>query len=216
MRKRLSKWVHVLYLIVLGLGIALYFNCIFAYSSTAGTLQSKPALTHEELIQKVEHDLADLPSQKPIERSQIESSKPSALPTNTDVKPTEAPKMYVDLTEEEIRDFATLVYLEGGAESYECQLAIASVVVNRMTSTGKSLDEVMYQKNQFSPSHLIESREPSESTLKAVKEVITNGPSVPKSVTFFRADYYHKFNLEIVVPYTAIDHTYFSKDIRLE
>lgn len=121
---------------------------------------------------------------------------------------------YIYLTDEEIRDFATLVYLEGGNQSYECQLAIASVIVNRMTTSNSSLYDVMYAKNQFTPANRIKQHSPSESTLNAVKEVITYGPTIPEHVIFFRADYYHNWG-SWVEPYIVYDNTYFSSDLRL-
>lgn len=121
---------------------------------------------------------------------------------------------YIDFTEDEIYELATLVYLESGIEPYECQLAVASVVVNRMTTSDQSLKEVIYAKNQFSPAYLIESSEPNESTLSAVREVVQNGPTIPEYVTFFRADYYHNWS-DLIVPYCVYGNTYFSADARL-
>jgi spore germination cell wall hydrolase CwlJ-like protein len=59
--------------------------------------------------------------------------------------------VYVSAEEEEL--FAALVYCEAGGESYETQLAVASVVVNRINSSRypNCLVDVIYQKNQFSP-----------------------------------------------------------------
>jgi spore germination cell wall hydrolase CwlJ-like protein len=59
----------------------------------------------------------------------------------------------VSVSAEEEELFAALVYCEAGGESYETQLAVASVVVNRINSSRypNSLVDVIYQKNQFSP-----------------------------------------------------------------
>lgn len=97
---------------------------------------------------------------------------------------------YYPMTEDELYELATLVYLEGGVESYECQQAIASVVINRATTSGKSTHDVIYAKHQFTPAKKITQSEPSESTMKAAKYVAMYGPSIPEYVTFFRADYY--------------------------
>lgn len=139
------------------------------------------------------------------------SSKP-VMKINTITKPESI--NYIDLTDDEIYELATLVFLESGAEPYECQLAIASVVINRMTTQNVSLHDVIYAKNQFSPAYLIDDSEPSESTLNAVKEVIENGPTIPEYVTFFRADYYHNWS-ELITPYIQYGNTYFSADTRL-
>lgn len=125
---------------------------------------------------------------------------------------SESNKSYIDLTESEINLLATLVYLEGGCESYECMKGIASVVVNRMLTTGDSLHEVIYAPGQFSVAHLLNSYSPTEETLRAARDVVQNGPSMPIHVLFFRASYYHEFGNGRVIPYTCIDNTYFSSD----
>lgn len=125
---------------------------------------------------------------------------------------SESSNFYIDLSESEINLLATLVYLEGGCESYECMKGIASVVVNRMLTTGDSLHEVIYAPGQFSVAHLLNSYSPTEETLRAARDVVQNGPSMPIHVLFFRASYYHEFGNGRVVPYTCIDNTYFSSD----
>lgn len=122
---------------------------------------------------------------------------------------------YYELTDDEIDMLARLVYLEAGGESYECMKGVASVVLNRMTSTGMSLHDVIYAPNQFSPACYIESTCYTDTVYSAVMDVVENGPSLPTYVTFFRADYYHDFGNDIVVPYTCINNTYFSADTRL-
>ena len=122
---------------------------------------------------------------------------------------------YMYMSEADTYELATLVYLEAGIESFECQKGIASVVINRMTTTDSTLQEVIYAKNQFSPASLIPYNEPTESTLQAVREVLKDGPIFPEYVTFFRANYYHDFS-QYVEPYTQIDHTYFSADTTLK
>ena len=122
---------------------------------------------------------------------------------------------YYELTYDEIDMLARLVYLEAGGESYECMKGVASVVLNRMTSTGMSLHDVIYEPYQFSPACYIESTCYTDTVYSAVMDGVENGPSLPTYVTFFRADYYHDFGNGIVVPYTCINNTYFSADIRL-
>ncbi len=114
----------------------------------------------------------------------------------------------VTLTTEEKRMLAALVTLEVGTESYECQKAIASLVINRMLTSGTTLTEVIYEKNQFSVAGKVASKTPSESCVKAVDEVLTTGTTLPIYVTFFRSSYYHSWGDQ--VPYCVMDHTYFS------
>lgn len=122
---------------------------------------------------------------------------------------------FVSLTEEEKRNFAALVYLEAGGESYECMKTVASVIVNRMTNNNLSLYDVIYAANQFEPANNIPYTTPSEDAVNAVNEIVQNGPCVPRNVTFFRASYYHDWS-DLIQPYTVIDNTYFSYDVRIE
>ena len=125
---------------------------------------------------------------------------------------SESSKSYIDLSESEINLLATLVYLEGGCESYECMKGIASVVVNRMLTTGDSLYQVIYAPGQFSVAYLLDSYCPTEETLRAARDIVENGPSMPIHVLYFRASHYHQFGNGRVIPYTCIDNTYFSSD----
>lgn len=120
---------------------------------------------------------------------------------------------YVSLTNDEIYEFAILVYLEAGGESYECQKAVASVVLNRMVISCLSFHDVIYSPGQFEPADQIPYTDPSESCLAAVQEVVWFGPTLPIYVTYFRSAYYFDW----VEPYTCIDNTYFSysEDIRM-
>lgn len=147
--------------------------------------------------------------------SSVESTQTSDITTaesgQTDTV-AESSKSYIDLSESEINLLATLVYLEGGCESYECMKGIASVVVNRMLTTGDSLHEVIYAPGQFSVADLLNSYSPTEETLRAARDIVENGPSMPIHVLYFRASYYHQFGHGRVIPYTCIDNTYFSSD----
>lgn len=159
----------------------------------------------EETTYKVqESNPSSVPDQEKIIESQIEEIEPEAV----------EPEPYLEMGESDVYELATLVYLESGTESFECQKAIASVVIHRMQNDDLTLQEVIYAKNQFSPAYLIAQSEPSKSTLQAVREVLQDGPIIPNYVTFFRADYYHNWS-ELIIPYCVIDHTYFSADTRL-
>lgn len=113
---------------------------------------------------------------------------------------------YINLTDDEIYTLATLVYLEAGIESFECQKAIASVVINRMTTRNQTLNEVIYAPNQFTPAGLIIYNSPTDSTLAAVQDVVKNGPNIPEYVTFFREGYFFSWAID----YVKYDHTCFS------
>ena len=130
-------------------------------------------------------------------------------------EPTKTPEPevlnYIELSKQQIRDLAALIYLEAGAESYECQKAVASVVINRMIVENKTFKQIVYAKGQFSTARKIDSTKPSESCMKAAKEIVKNGPSIPKWVTFFREGHYFDWG-DRYGNYKRIDKTYFSYD----
>lgn len=123
---------------------------------------------------------------------------------------------YIEFTDEEIRLLCSIIYLEGRGEGEECQKAIASVIVNRMNAKDMSLEEVIYEKNQFETARRASSCSMSESDYERMKSVVDyiskNGPSIPEYITYFRANYYHTWSSKLV-SYCQIDNTYFSYDV---
>ena len=171
---------------------------------------SQIPFTSQEVEDKNEHT-----SSKVEEEVEVQVDTVQEEPVISDMEYVQPePEPYMEMDENDVYELATLVYLESGTESYECQKAIASVVIHRMQNDDLTLQEVIYAKNQFSPAYLVAESCPSDSTLAAVKDVLQNGPSIPNYVTFFRADYYHNWS-ELIIPYCVIDHTYFSADVRL-
>lgn len=179
----------------------------------AQTLETLAYNQIPSVSQKVEEQVEDTSSE--IEEIEVQIDTVQEEPVISSMTCTESePEPYMEMGESDVYELATLVYLESGTGSFECQKAIASVVIHRMQNDDLTLQEVIYAKNQFSPAYLIAQSEPSESTLQAVREVLQDGPTIPNYVTFFRADYYHNWS-ELIVPYCVIDHTYFSADVRL-
>jgi len=100
------------------------------------------------------------------------------------------------------------VMAEGGNESYECQKAIACVVINRVLSEDfpDTVTSVIAQEGQFSTwPGSIGRAVASDEVKQAVREALTEA-SVPEDVLFFRASYYHNWATD----YCHIDNTYFS------
>ena len=71
----------------------------------------------------------------------------------TDIRGYENRGIVTTLTDAEYRLFACIVYCEAGGESYEGQLGVANVILNRLHSADwpNTLYDVIYQKHQFSP-----------------------------------------------------------------
>ncbi len=114
----------------------------------------------------------------------------------------------VSMTADEAKMLAALVTLEAQGESYECQKAVASLVINRMLTSNLTVEGVIYQKNQFSTASRVASTTPTDSCMNAVNDVLTNGTTLPIYVTFFRAGYYHSWGDQVA--YCCMDNTYFS------
>lgn len=126
------------------------------------------------------------------------------------VSPTPTPKassrkVSVRLSENDIRLIAKLVYEEAGAQSYKCQKAIASVVINRMIRYNKTARQVIFEPGVFSVS--ISGTRASAESIRAVRDVVKNGTTLPKNVLAFRNQHYHR---GFGRPYCCIDGVYFS------
>lgn len=147
---------------------------------------------------------------------ETDSNEVAVPEEDTSVSNTNKP--YIQLTDSEKYQLAALIWNEARGESYECQLACVSVVINRFTcgqkgyeGAGKynSITDVIYAPSQFSPSHLIPSTTPTQTQIDAVEYVCQNGPTIPEYVCYFRASYYHNWGPKYS-NYTYIDQTYFS------
>ena len=109
------------------------------------------------------------------------------------------------LTESEIYMLAQLIYLEGGNTSYDCQLAIGSVVLNLMKADGVSLKTEIYTAGRFSVAGRVASTKPSDTSLKVARQLAANGPTLPGNVKCFRNNHYFSW----CKPYCHYDNVYF-------
>ena len=96
-------------------------------------------------------------------------------------------------TEEELDLLARLIYSEGGIESYDTQLKIGSVVMNRVDDPyfPNTIREVIYQENQFSVTFIkldgviMIDRPADDEARKAALEILTYGSVLPPKVQVF-------------------------------
>ena len=134
---------------------------------------------------------------------------PTPAPTKTPATASSGSRRYsvnVRLSQADIRNIAALVYLEAGSQSYKCQKAIASVIINRMKRYNKTASQVIWEPGVFSPANRVKSTRPSDQCVKAVKDVINDGTTLPKNVVAFRNGHYHSFGKQ----YCCIDGVYFT------
>ena len=102
-------------------------------------------------------------------------------------------KPVYNYTEEELDLLARLIYSEGGIESYDTQLKIGSVVMNRVDDPyfPNTIREVIYQKNQFSVTFtkldgvIMIDRPADDEAKKAAYEILNYGSVLPKDVQVF-------------------------------
>ena len=82
------------------------------------------------------------------EGNDLEDKPVPAVKTNS----KEERKAVINLTSEEILLLSKLVTSEARGESYEGQVAVAAVVINRVKDSRfpNSIEDVIYQKNAFS------------------------------------------------------------------
>ena len=118
----------------------------------------------------------------------------------------------VDICKSDRELIAKLLYHEGRGESFECQCAIVSVIVNRLNSGiwGNTFVDVIYAKNQFEPvaNRKLPNTKPLQQQYDAVDYVIENGVTVPEWVQYFRAEYHFKWS-NGYTKYMNMNNTYF-------
>ena len=135
-----------------------------------------------------------------------EQSQPIVIPTESLEDPPETTqslqieeiavpehKPVYNYTEEELDLLARLIYSEGGIESYDTQLKIGSVVMNRVDDPyfPNTIREVIYQENQFSVTFIeldgviMIDRPAGDEAKKAALEILTYGSVLPPKVQVF-------------------------------
>ena len=121
----------------------------------------------------------------------VKEAEPTPAPTPTpeqsipvvEETPTTTPSTSISQADE-LYLAAQVVQKEGDMESY---VAVANVIYNRVHSSSfpNTIEEVLYQKNQFSTSNL---KAPSTAALAAVQQIFIDGNLIlPAEVMYFQA-----------------------------
>lgn len=87
-------------------------------------------------------------------------------------------------------------------EPLEGKIAVVETILNRSEIYGKTIEEVVYEQNQYSVS---DNGEPDETVREAV-DIALSSNTYPDDMIYFRAGYYHNFG----TPYRQIGNHYFS------
>lgn len=140
--------------------------------------------------------------------SVLEDEISSDMEEKASQKSIPLPQWRIEINNEQLDLLERCVMAEGGGESYDCQVAIACVIINRVISDKypDSIDGVIKQKGQFSTwPKMIKRMVPTNEVKQAVREALTS-EAIPENVLYFRASRYHKWGSR----YCRIDNTYFS------
>lgn len=120
----------------------------------------------------------------------------------------------INLNDEEIMLLSKLVAGEARGESYEGQVAVAAVVINRVKDSRfpNSLEGVIYQRNAFS---VVKNgtiyAEPTSSTYRAAQEAIYGSDPTDKAIYFWNPDISTCSWINTLNPYLRIGNHVFAK-----
>ena len=120
----------------------------------------------------------------------------------------------INLNDEEIMLLSKLVAGEARGESYEGQVAVAAVVINRVNDSRfpNSLEGVIYQRNAFS---VVKNgtiyAEPTSSTYRAAQEAIYGSDPTNKAIYFWNPDISTCSWINTLNPYLRIGNHVFAK-----
>lgn len=157
------------------------------------------ALEYEEKIKKQKDSIEELKQEESrriaesISESIRESEEASRRQALIDAgqKPEETTAFHYVPQTDDLTKLAAIIYCEAGGEPYEGQLAVGTVVMNRVASPkyGNTIEEVLMQPYQFTPVGsgryaIALAKEPDPSCLKAATEVLINGVRTGKWLYF--------------------------------
>ncbi len=120
----------------------------------------------------------------------------------------------INLNDEEIMLLSKLVAGEARGESYEGQVAVAAVVINRVKDSRfpNTLEGVIYQKNAFS---VVKNgkinAEPTSSTYRAAQEALYGNDPTNDAIYFWNPDISTCSWINTLNPYLRIGNHVFAK-----
>ena len=111
----------------------------------------------------------------------------------------------IEISDEDVYILACLVYHEARGESFEGQVAVIEVVLNRCLSDyfPDTVEEVVFQKYgdvwQFSPAPYLYTAEPTETQYEAVYTAIAaEEPILPLDTVYFSTEPYNDSIVEVI------------------
>lgn len=94
---------------------------------------------------------------------------------------------YLELTDEEKKLMASIIWLEARGEPFEGQQAIAEIMLNRLLDDGfpDSMKGIVLAEGQFRTTKFLDDAKPGELQYKAIERAISGPNVVPMDVLFF-------------------------------
>ncbi|REE80191.1 copper amine oxidase-like protein [Paenibacillus taihuensis] len=161
-----------------------------AQSDTVEVALAQPAfVTEEKGLDEISQE-AGISKAQLLKRNGLNSE--ADAPDGTKLKvviPSFFSKPAAAYTEADLTLLAKITMVEAGYESYEGQLALANVILNRVKDTRfpDSIKEVIYSGRQFPPAHngLLARSTPHSLALRAAKDALNGRNNIGDAVYFY-------------------------------
>lgn len=141
-------------------------------------------LLHAKVDFSPEDKIVDLETVQPAVTTENDGNAQIVTPSILDKKAE-------PFSEKDLLLLAKITQVEAGYESYEGQLGIANVILNRVKDFRfpDSIYGVIYSGNQFPPAHngLLDKSKPSASALRAAKDALNGKNNVENAVYFYNS-----------------------------
>ena len=144
----------------------------------------------------------------------IDSQNNQEIPVIQIKSTTQQRKEVINITSDELLLLSKLVTGEARGESYEGQVAVAAVVINRVKDSRfpNSIKDVIYQKNAFS---VVKdgsiNMQPTENAYKAAEEALYGLDPTNKAIYFWNPDIATCQWIRTLDPYMRIGNHVFAK-----
>lgn len=193
--------------IVKAVGIAIATGIVGYGVITVGVPKESSTIPTQHYVE-VEAEKWEYHQEESESVSNLYEIEPRATETTSAIEiPTEEVE---SLTDENMNDFSDyeiallerVVMSEASIEPYDCKVAVAETILNRMDMYSTSLEDVVYAPNQYS---MADNGQPTDEVKQAVAQALECRVN-PVNMIYFRQDYYHSFG----TPYTAYGEMYFS------
>lgn len=135
---------------------------------------------------------------------------PEVHATETETETETIPEAEPVISSQTRELLAKIVYLEAGGCGEDCQHAVISVILNRVSAGywGDSIESVIYYPNAFeSVNYLDRATVIPETVYDSVDYILQSGTTVPAKVMYFRDSY--DFSWEGYANYCVYDNMYF-------